>query len=178
MSAVTARTSMGFCPCGLLIEAGEQVLMRPTGAVHLGCERLTAQPPELPEFQLTPLLFEDPERAEDEETKATVGATRLPIHGETYSERRDRKRITRHLVAVFLLMRSGRYWTTAEIARAVGCSETTAAARCRQLRSIGHSVSKRWVKGDGGEPGYYEYRLEVNRALVGDLENQHDSRAA
>jgi len=74
MSVVIAKASMGFCPCGLLIEAGEQILMRPTGAVHLGCERLTAQPPELPEFQLTPLLFEDPGRVEDEETKAIVGA--------------------------------------------------------------------------------------------------------
>jgi hypothetical protein len=179
MSAVIAKTAMGFCSCGLQIEPGEQVLPRSSGAIHVGCPERTMDAGPTVQTESSGFLFDDPVQAEGERVKERVGAASLAIHGATYSGKQDKERLTRHLLAVFELMKDGQYRTTAEVASEVDCLETTAHARIRQLRSIGHQVPKRWIKGEDGASGHFEYALIVNRSLMGDeWESQHGSRAA
>lgn len=171
MSAVIAKTAMGICSCGLPIDIGEYVLLRPGGAIHANCpERATSAENECAATEASGFLFNDPVQAEGERVKERVGAASLAIHGATYSERHDKERLTKHLLAVFDLMKDSRWRSTASVAEAVGCQETTAHARMRQLRAIGHGVPKRWVKGVDGANGYFEYSLIVNRSLMGGLE--------
>lgn len=179
MPVITAKEPMGFCSCGLQIEPGESILPRASGAIHVGCpERKTATGPSA-QTESSGFLFDDPVQAATERVKERVGAASLAVHGATYSERRDKERLTKHLLAVFGLMKDSRWRSTASVAQAVGCQETTAHARMRQLRAIGHGVPKRWVKGEDGASGHFEYALVVNRSLVSDeWESQHGSRAA
>lgn len=172
-----ANKTLGYCMgCSILIEQGDWY--DPATRTHTGCRVMDL--PEAPDFALTsPLLFDDPIRAEDERAKEKVGAVNLAIHGPTYNKNLDKRRITKHLLAIFDLMEDREYRSTAEIATAVECAETTAAARIRQLRAMGHDVPKRWVKGGEGAPGHWEYALIVNRSLLGGVwEINDESRAA
>jgi biotin operon repressor len=72
----------------------------------------------------------------------------------------DRERLNTQLWRVYRLMRAGGWHTLAEIARAVGGSETGVAARVRDLRKTrfgGHQIERRRVAG-----GLWEYRLEAS----------------
>jgi hypothetical protein len=180
MSAVIAKEPMGVCcGCGLPVEADEYILLRPGGAIHVGCpERATAAGPTI-QTESSGFLFDDPVRAEHERAKEKIGATRIVVHGDTYSERRDKERLTKHLLAVFALMKDGQYRDTELIATCIHAGPTTVQARLRQLRAIGHSVPKRWVKGINGANGHFEYALIVNRSLMSnEWEGQCGSRAA
>jgi hypothetical protein len=69
----------------------------------------------------------------------------------------DRERLNTQLWRVYRLMRGGGWHTLAEIARAVGGSETGVAARLRDLRKArfgGHQIERRRVAG-----GLWEYRM-------------------
>ena len=71
----------------------------------------------------------------------------------------DTPRLTKHLLKVKEIMSDGRWHTAAEVARTVGCAETGASARIRDLRKPwagGHNIEKRRVAPDSG---LYEYRL-------------------
>lgn len=63
-----------------------------------------------------------------------------------------------------VLMAGGAWWTIAQMALVLGCSEYTASARIRDQRKKrygGHRVVKRPV------PGGFEYRMEPGKARLG-----------
>src|SRR5689334_4744858 len=73
----------------------------------------------------------------------------------------DTPRLTKHLAKVKEIMSDGKWITLRELADRVGCSETSASARLRDLRKPfcgSQTVEKRRV-GDGG---HYEYRVKEN----------------
>lgn len=159
MSAVIAKTAMGFCSCGVRIEAGEMVRVTNGNATHAGCQpRQTENKSRVTETRSSGFLFADPERAETQTVKETVGTTRVVFHGATYDRPRDKARLTKHLITVLNVMRDGEYRTTVEIAEAANCLETTAHARLRQLRASGYRVPKRHEKDSNGR-GVFKYAV-------------------
>lgn len=180
MRTQIAKSDSNLCPgCGTRCEKGEWITTDDGVDCHTGCTPREVRSSAATQTQTPGFLFDDPVQAESERAKEKVGAVSLAIHGATYSGSQDRERLTKHLLAVFELMKDGEFRATVDVADEVGCLETTAHARIRQLRSIGHRVPKRWVKGECGASGHYEYALEVNRSLVSDgWEKQDGYRAA
>lgn len=144
-----ARTSMGFCACGLEIAPGEQYRTLGATAVHIGCEgkaRSTDTGPNL--FTLT--------AAPDPEPKPT--RVFEPTYLETANDAPQLRR-------TFDLMRSGKPWTLETLARELGCLETSAGARIRDLRKRehgGHAISCK-ARADGVR----EYRMIVANGADG-----------
>lgn len=166
MALKLASTTEGHCAaCSIPIEQGDW--FDPATRTHVGCRdvRPSSKPSE---FQLTSsgLLFPDAKLSEVESLRAAVGAVDITPRGKTYSETHDKTRLIKHLFAVFETMKDGRFRSISVIAEQSGCGECSAAARARQLRALGHDLQKRWVKGESGERGYYEYRLVVNGDLI------------
>lgn len=78
--------------------------------------------------------------------------------GATFDPEQDQIRLSGQLAQVFHLLSNGAWWTIPELAEAVGCSETSASARLRDLRKEkfgGHHVERDRVAG-----GLYRYRLK------------------
>lgn len=159
MSAAIAKTSMGFCSCGLQIEPNEQILMRPEGAIHVGCpERTCAAGPMAPQTESSGFLFSDMERAIVDDAKETIGIKHVSFDGASVLGI-DTPRLSAQLAKVFNLMRDSRYRTLSEIAAVVGCLETSASARLRDFRKArfgSHTVISRRV---ANLADVYEYRL-------------------
>src|SRR3990167_5654663 len=81
----------------------------------------------------------------------------LDFHGKTYDPALDRERLTRALDLVLAALRSGGWWTLAQLAERAGCTEAGASARLRDLRKAQHGshvIGRRRVRG-----GLWEYKL-------------------
>lgn len=85
---------------------------------------------------------------------------RLPeplFGGATYSPERDGCRLRGQLELVAWLMRDGAWWTIPALAARVGCSQTSASARIRDLRKPkfgGHTIERQYVT-----RGVWRYRM-------------------
>lgn len=172
MSAVIAKTAMGFCSCGLQIEPGEQVLMRSSGAVHVSCSERTTAVTARTEAEPTWSLFSEPEQATIERAREVIGVNHISFDGPT-ALGVDVPRLASQLARVYSLMSDGRYRTLEQISSVVGCLETSASARLRDFRKPkfgGHSVVQRQVE---GAPLLYEYRLIVNEKRETDERQRH-----
>jgi hypothetical protein len=76
----------------------------------------------------------------------------------------DMPRLSGQLAAVYRLMRAGDWWTTPDLARAVGASHTSTSARLRDLRKEkfgGFTVHRRRHP---DRAGVHLYRLELPTA--------------
>lgn len=152
---------MGFCSCGLPVDTGEYVLLRPGGAIHVGCPERTAATGPTTQTEASGFLFDDGERAIVEKAKETIGVNHIRFDGASVLGI-DTPRLAGQLARVFELMRDGQYRTLTQIASATECLETSASARLRDFRKPkfgSHSVIQRQVEGSAL---LYEYRLIVN----------------
>jgi hypothetical protein len=85
------------------------------------------------------------------------GALPAACDGITIDRDIDTPRLAPHLHGCFALLRDGQPHTIADVARAVGCTESAASARIRDLRKAkfgGHTVERQRVGG-----GLFTYRL-------------------
>jgi hypothetical protein len=162
MPVITAKQSMGFCHCGVQIEAGETVSIENNHASHVGCSRKLEQLEPKKEKEIrSGYLFSDLESATIERAKEVIGAQHISFDGATVLQI-DTARLATQIGKVFELMRDGKYRTLAQIAAAAGCLETSASARLRDFRKArfgSHEVVSRQV---AGSPLLFEYRLIVN----------------
>lgn len=72
----------------------------------------------------------------------------MRFDGATYDHARDSGRLGDQMAAVYEFMKSGKYWTLAEIAAATGAPESSVSARLRDLRKPrfgGHCVDRQYV---------------------------------
>lgn len=87
--------------------------------------------------------------------------------GATFIPNLDAERLGRQYDRVFTLMSDGIWRTTAEIARALGISESGAGARCRDFRKARNGgwlcPSRRRGSVVGARSGVWEYRLVLRR---------------
>ena len=77
--------------------------------------------------------------------------------GATFDPAQDGERLETALDKTRRLMRTGRWWTLAELAQAVGCSEAGVSARVRDLKKPkfgGHTMETKRVSG-----GLFMYRM-------------------
>lgn len=98
-------------------------------------------------FDWTPPPLPSPHRAE-------------AFDGRTYAPDRDYKRLHGQLLAVFELMKDGKWRTLADISGKVEGSEASLSARLRDLRKDkygSHQVERERIEG-----GLFKYRLTVN----------------
>jgi len=146
MSVSIAKTSHGFCCCGLPIEPGEMFTTRNGVAVHVGCENKARS------SESAPTLFALTGGEQPAPQKTTRGFEAAYLDSPSGAPR-----LVGQLRRTFELMRNGRPWTLTELAAELGCLETSAGARMRDLRKLehgGHMVV--WeVRADG----IREYRL-------------------
>jgi len=80
-----------------------------------------------------------------------------PRNGETYNEKRDRKRLDGQAADVFSYMQHGEWRTLADIAAATGHPEASVSARLRDLRRKqfgGYTVERRYIAN-----GLWQYRV-------------------
>ena len=110
------------------------------------------------------LLFEDTD-GRCSVVARPFGATAdgLPIDGETYQPVHDSVRLGKQALAVFELMRDGKWRTLREITSAIGGgSEAGVSARLRDFRKekFGAFVVDRRRRGEG-ENGLFEYQLRL-----------------
>lgn len=80
-----------------------------------------------------------------------------PRSGETYVEKRDRKRLDTQSQDVFRFMSDGKWHTLAEISEATGHPEASVSARIRDLRKPslgGFTVEREFVR-----RGLWRYRV-------------------
>lgn len=154
---------MGICSCGLPVDAGEYVLLRPGGDIHVGCpERTTATGPTA-QSEPSGFLFDNMN------AKKPVGIKHVSFDG-TDVLGIDTPKLAGQLARVFELMRDGKFRSLATIASETGCLETSASSRLRDFRKArfgGHTVVSRQL---AGSQGTHEYRLIVRE------QNQRDVR--
>lgn len=62
----------------------------------------------------------------------------ITFGGKSYDPELDGERLTRALDLVLQALRSGGWWTLAELAKAARCTEAGASARLRDLRKAQH----------------------------------------
>lgn len=94
--------------------------------------------------------------------KEILGARRLIFDGSDYKPELDHARLTGQLLAIFELMRPGRWLTLREISEFTGAPESSASAQLRNMKKSrfgGHTVEKR-RRGDKSR-GLWEYKLIV-----------------
>lgn len=158
--SVIARESMGFCTCGSRIEAGELIVQRPEGALHVGCRERVGRTENAGANKVTVsesgFLFSEMETRTIEEARQTIGASSIQFDGLSAMQI-DTVRLATQLSRVYNLMRDGHYRTLTEIATATGCLETSASARLRDFRKKrfgAHQVIPR-----KNSEGVNEYRL-------------------
>lgn len=80
-----------------------------------------------------------------------------PRSGETYDEKRDRKRLDGQAADVYRYMQHGQLRTLADISAATGHPEASVSARLRDLRKShlgGFTVERRYIA-----RGLYQYRV-------------------
>ena len=104
---------------------------------------------------------------------------RTPAYGgETFDPASDTKRLNRQCLAVFNLMRDGRWRTPEEIEATTGIGWASASARLRDLRKprFGGFLVDRQPKGDAAR-GLFQYRLRLPAPRQPDLFESAISRA-
>lgn len=172
MRTEIAKSDLGLCgACGLRMEAGEWVSQQGGGTIHTGCLSWRSENRVVSHTESSGFLFSDSEQAVIEHAKEIVGVKSITFDGPSAMQV-DLPRLAGQLVRVFELMRDGKYRTLSQIAVSIGCLETSASARLRDLRKARfgkHSVVSRQVEKSSG---LYEYALTLNE------ESKHGRRAA
>lgn len=82
----------------------------------------------------------------------------LPFSGVTYEPDKDERRLTNYFQAIKKIMLTGEWFTLRELCEKVGCLETSASARIRDLRKPafgGYTIERERVGG-----GLFRYRLK------------------
>jgi hypothetical protein len=79
--------------------------------------------------------------------------------GTTYDPSRDRVRLTRQLQMLKRFLSDGRWYSLTQIAAALGCTESGASARVRDLRKERFGSHEIERKNCGG--GVWVYRMKV-----------------
>ena len=82
---------------------------------------------------------------------------RPPVFHGPDLEPEDTVRLTKHLQRCIDFISDGHEWTLREMGEAVGCLDSSASARKRQLCTMGYNITKRR---DAERPGVWLYRLE------------------
>jgi hypothetical protein len=80
--------------------------------------------------------------------------------GKTYDPTKDRKRLKGQMHLVYQLMADGAWHTSTQLAKLIGCTDSAASARIRDLRKErfgNHIVQAR--RKVGGADGSWEYRV-------------------
>ena len=152
----TARTSQGFCACGLEISPGEQFRTLGGIAVHVGCEGRAARAETVPTLFALTTTVPDPEPNQPRRVFAPVRLDDV--------RQLNPPRLVGQLRRTYDLMSDGQWRTLTDIATRLGALETSAGARLRDLRKRehgGHMVLCR-LRDDGS--GVREYRLILDKA--------------
>ena len=74
--------------------------------------------------------------------------------GDTYDHERDGQRLATLQARVGVVMAGGCWWTLRDLAYATRGSEASVSARLRDLRKLGHTIEKRYVR-----QGIWQYRM-------------------
>lgn len=91
---------------------------------------------------------------------------RTAFGGKTYNAEADFARLTLNLRKVFAFLKDGEWHTIPEIAKEVGCSETGASARVRDLRK--EHFGSHTVESERAGKGSWRYRLILNAHQAAD----------
>jgi hypothetical protein len=86
-----------------------------------------------------------------------MAQTVMRFDGQTYDAKRDGPRLTGNLLKLKSLMVGGQWFKLSEVAAALGCTETAASARLRDLRKPrfgSHTVERKNLGG-----GIWVYRV-------------------
>lgn len=157
-----ATTSQGFCGgCGAEISAGEQFRVLAGNAVHVGCEGKSRG------TETTPTLFALTAAAPDPEpTNQRPRRVFTPVSLDD-GQRSSALRLMGQLGRTYDLMSDQKWRTLTDLATRLGCLETSAGARLRDLRKRehgGHVVLCR-LRADGSGEREYRLVLKTNGAV-------------